>query len=44
MGAEAVLSLVDATDTTPAYVVTLDGNKAIRMPLMECVERVRKCA
>ncbi|XP_033640938.1 ATP-dependent 6-phosphofructokinase, platelet type-like isoform X1 [Asterias rubens] len=44
MGAEAVLSLVDATDTTPAYVVTLDGNKAIRMPLMECVERTQAVA
>ena len=40
MGAEAVLALMDATPETPACVVSLDGNQAVRVPLMECVERV----
>ena len=42
MGAEAVLALMDATPETPACVVSLDGNQTVRVPLMECVERVRK--
>lgn len=41
MGAEAVLALLDATPFTPACVVSLDGNQAVRVPLMECVQRVR---
>ncbi|XP_022091209.1 ATP-dependent 6-phosphofructokinase-like isoform X2 [Acanthaster planci] len=44
MGAEAVLSLVESDQETPAYVVTLDGNKAIRMPLMDCVRRTQAVA
>ena len=40
MGAEAVLALMDATPKTPACVVSLDGNQTVRVPLMECVERV----
>jgi 6-phosphofructokinase 1 len=40
MGAEAVLALMDATPSTPACVIALDGNQTIRVPLMECVERV----
>lgn len=40
MGAEAVLALMDATPETPACVVSLDGNQTVRVPLMECVERV----
>lgn len=40
MGAEAVLCLLEATPTTPAYVVSLDGNQAVRVPLMECVKKV----
>lgn len=40
MGAEAVLALMDATTDTPACVIALDGNQVIRVPLMECVERV----
>lgn len=40
MGAEAVLALMDATPDTPACVVSLDGNQTVRVPLMECVERV----
>ena len=40
MGAEAVLALMDATPETPACVVSLDGNQTVRVPLVECVERV----
>jgi hypothetical protein len=36
MGAEAVLALMDATPDSEACVVSLDGNSAVRVPLMEC--------
>jgi len=42
MGAEAVLALMDATPSTPACVVSLSGNAAVRVPLMECVEKTQK--
>ena len=42
MGAEAVLALMDATPDTPACVVSLDGNQTVRVPLLECVDRVSK--
>uniref|UniRef100_A0A669B3Y9 ATP-dependent 6-phosphofructokinase n=1 Tax=Oreochromis niloticus TaxID=8128 RepID=A0A669B3Y9_ORENI len=38
MGVEAVMALLEATPDTPACVVTLSGNHAIRLPLMECVQ------
>ncbi|XP_053383138.1 ATP-dependent 6-phosphofructokinase, muscle type-like isoform X3 [Mercenaria mercenaria] len=41
MGAEAVLALMDATPDTPACVISLDGNEAVRVPLMQCVERTK---
>jgi len=41
MGAEAVLALMDAKPDTPACVISLDGNQAVRVPLLECVARVR---
>merc|ERR1719508_470194 len=41
MGAEAVLALMDATPTTPAAVVSLDGNATVRVPLMACVEKTQ---
>lgn len=41
MGAEAVLCLLEATPSTPAYVVSLDGNQAVRVPLMECVKKTQ---
>ena len=41
MGAEAVLALMDATPETAACVVSLDGNTTVRVPLLECVARVR---
>jgi len=41
MGAEAVLALMEATPGTPACVISLDGNQTVRVPLLECVARVR---
>lgn len=46
MGVEAVLALLEATPDTPACVVSLSGNQAVRLPLMECVQMVsfwQKC-
>lgn len=50
MGVEAVLALLEASTDTPACVVSLVGNQAVRLPLMECVQMVswlvhvdRKC-
>lgn len=44
MGAEAVMALMDADENTGPCVVSLDGNQAIRVPLMECVERTQAVA
>ena len=44
MGAEAVMAIVEATPGTEACVVTLDGNQAVRLPLMECVKRTKAVA
>uniref|UniRef100_A0A8C5NHA4 6-phosphofructokinase n=1 Tax=Gouania willdenowi TaxID=441366 RepID=A0A8C5NHA4_GOUWI len=43
MGVEAVLALLEASDSdnTPACVVSLVGNQAVRLPLMECVQMVK---
>jgi 6-phosphofructokinase 1 len=41
MGAEAVLALMEATCSTPACVISLDGNQAARVPLLECVARTK---
>ncbi|KAJ8397039.1 hypothetical protein AAFF_G00010930 [Aldrovandia affinis] len=38
MGVEAVMALLAATPDTPACVVSLSGNQAVRLPLMECVQ------
>uniref|UniRef100_A0AAQ4Q8X6 6-phosphofructokinase n=1 Tax=Gasterosteus aculeatus aculeatus TaxID=481459 RepID=A0AAQ4Q8X6_GASAC len=40
MGVEAVMALLEATPQTPACVVSLSGNQAVRLPLMECVQRL----
>lgn len=40
MGVEAVVALLEATPQTPACVVSLRGNHAVRLPLMECVQMV----
>uniref|UniRef100_A0A7N8XLT1 6-phosphofructokinase n=1 Tax=Mastacembelus armatus TaxID=205130 RepID=A0A7N8XLT1_9TELE len=42
MGVEAVMALLEATPDTPACVVSLSGNQAVRLPLMECVQVVRQ--
>lgn len=44
MGVEAVLALLEASPGTPACVVSLVGNQAVRLPLMECVQMVREPA
>ncbi|KAL9920256.1 ATP-dependent 6-phosphofructokinase isoform 1-T2 [Glossina fuscipes fuscipes] len=41
MGAEAVLALMEAKADSVPVVVSLDGNQAVRVPLMECVERTK---
>ncbi len=40
MGAEAVLALLEASPESEACVVSLDGNQAVKVPLMQCVEKV----
>ena len=42
MGVEAVMALLEATPETPACVVSLSGNMAVRLPLMECVQVVSR--
>ncbi|XP_051787333.1 ATP-dependent 6-phosphofructokinase, liver type-like [Erpetoichthys calabaricus] len=42
MGMEAVLALLEATPETPACVVSLSGNQAVRLPLMECVQMTKE--
>lgn len=44
MGAEATLALMEATSDSVPCVVSLDGNQAVRVPLMECVERTKEVA
>ncbi|KAM3608219.1 uncharacterized protein V6R79_021273 [Siganus canaliculatus] len=38
LAVEAVIALMDASPDTPACVIGLSGNHAVRLPLMECVE------
>ncbi|KAJ8396106.1 hypothetical protein AAFF_G00021790 [Aldrovandia affinis] len=42
MGVEAVLALLEASMDTPACVVSLCGNQAVRLPLMECVQMTQE--
>ncbi|XP_036374566.1 ATP-dependent 6-phosphofructokinase, platelet type-like isoform X7 [Megalops cyprinoides] len=42
MGVEAVLALLEASVDTPACVVSLCGNQAVRLPLMECVQMTQE--
>ncbi|XP_065296340.1 ATP-dependent 6-phosphofructokinase isoform X3 [Dermacentor albipictus] len=44
MGAEAVLALFEAKPDSEACVVSLDGNQAVRVPLMQCVEKTQAVA
>ncbi|XP_027260884.1 ATP-dependent 6-phosphofructokinase, platelet type isoform X3 [Cricetulus griseus] len=38
MGVEAVIALLEGDPETPACVVSLRGNQAVRLPLVECVQ------
>lgn len=40
LGVEAVIALIEASPDTPACVIGLSGNHAVRLPLMECVDMV----
>ncbi|XP_072296652.1 ATP-dependent 6-phosphofructokinase, platelet type-like isoform X3 [Eucyclogobius newberryi] len=42
MGVEAVLALLEASEDTPACVVSLVGNESVRLPLMECVQMTQE--
>ncbi|ROL43733.1 ATP-dependent 6-phosphofructokinase, liver type [Anabarilius grahami] len=42
MGVEAVVALLEATPETPACVIGLSGNLAMRLPLMECVNMTKE--
>ncbi|CAG7819516.1 unnamed protein product [Allacma fusca] len=44
MGAEAVMALMEASPDSQPYVVSLDGNQAVRLPLMACVEKTKAVA
>ena len=44
MGAEAVLAVLEADQDTEACVVSLDGNQAVRLPLVACVEKTKAVA
>lgn len=44
MGAEAVLALLDQNSEQDSCVVSLDGNQAVRLPLMQCVEKTKAVA
>ncbi|XP_049954432.1 ATP-dependent 6-phosphofructokinase [Schistocerca serialis cubense] len=44
MGAEAVLALMEATPGSEGVLISLAGNQAVRLPLMECVERTKAVA
>ncbi|XP_044256386.1 ATP-dependent 6-phosphofructokinase isoform X4 [Tribolium madens] len=41
MGAEAVMALMEADEKTEPCVISLDGNQAVRLPLMDCVKRTK---
>ncbi|XP_057708112.1 ATP-dependent 6-phosphofructokinase, liver type isoform X2 [Corythoichthys intestinalis] len=41
LGVEAVVTLMEASPDTPACVIGLSGNKAVRLPLKECVEMTK---
>lgn len=44
MGAEAVMALMESDANTEPCVISLDGNQAVRLPLMECVKRTKAVA
>lgn len=44
MGAEAVMALMEMDDDCEPCVVSLDGNQAVRLPLMACVQQTKAVA
>ncbi|XP_075255525.1 ATP-dependent 6-phosphofructokinase, liver type-like isoform X2 [Convolutriloba macropyga] len=44
MGAEAIAALRDSTPETPAYVISISGNREKRVPLMEAVLKTQSVA
>lgn len=44
MGAEAVMALMEMDENSEPCVVSLDGNQAVRLPLMECVKKTKDVA
>ncbi|XP_066151252.1 ATP-dependent 6-phosphofructokinase isoform X8 [Euwallacea fornicatus] len=44
MGAEAVMALMEADEHADPIVISLDGNQAVRLPLMECVKQTKAVA
>jgi 6-phosphofructokinase 1 len=44
MGAEAVMALMEAAPETDACVISLDGNQAVRLNLMDCVAKTKAVA
>ena len=42
MGAEAVLALMEMTTESAPCVIGLDGNKMVRVPLLECVAKTQR--
>ena len=41
MGAEAVMALMESDEKSESCVISLDGNQAVRLPLMACVEKTK---
>ncbi|XP_018566953.1 ATP-dependent 6-phosphofructokinase isoform X2 [Anoplophora glabripennis] len=44
MGAEAVMALMEADEKAEPCVISLDGNQAVRVPLMQCVKQTKAVA
>lgn len=44
MGAEAVMALMESDENTGPCVISLDGNQAVRVPLMQCVKQTKAVA
>lgn len=41
MGAEATIALMEAKPDSEPVVVSLEGNQAVMLPLMKCVEKTK---
>ena len=44
MGSEAAIALLEAKENTPAYVISLQGNQMVRVPMMEAVSQTKEVA